>query len=117
MARRETMICGRLIGGVALSAALLMPGLGSAQGDIEAGRAKAYTCLGCHAVEGYRNAYPSYRVPKLGGQHAGYLVSSLKAYRSGARQHTTMQALASTLSDEDIQDIAAYFASRGPEGQ
>jgi cytochrome c553 len=111
------MNCGRLIGGAALALALLMPGTGAAQGDIEAGRAKAYTCLGCHAVEGYRNAYPSYRVPKLGGQHQSYIVSSLKAYKSGARQHTTMQALASTLSEQDIQDIAAYFASRGPEGQ
>ena len=111
------MICGRLIGGVALGVALLMPGLSTAQGDIEAGRAKAYTCLGCHAVEGYRNAYPSYRVPKLGGQHQSYIASALEAYKSGARQHNTMQALASTLSDQDIQDIAAYFASRGPEGQ
>lgn len=110
------MIWGRLIGGVALGLVLL-PGVSSAQGDIESGRAKAYTCLGCHAVEGYRNAYPSYRVPKLGGQHPEYIVSALEAYRSGDRQHNTMQALASTLSDEDIQDIAAYFASRGPEGQ
>lgn len=110
------MICGRLIGGAFLGL-LLFTGAASAQGDIEAGRAKAYTCLGCHAVEGYRNAYPSYRVPKLGGQHPEYIASALKAYQSGDRQHTTMQALASTLSDQDIQDIAAYFASRGPEGQ
>ena len=110
------MICGRLIGGVILGL-LLLPGVSSAQGNIESGRAKAYTCLGCHAVEGYRNAYPSYRVPKLGGQHPEYIASALKAYRNGDRKHTTMQALASTLSDEDIQDIAAYFASRGPEGQ
>jgi cytochrome c553 len=95
---------------------LALPGVSVAQGDIEAGRAKAYTCLGCHGVDGYRNAYPSYRVPKLGGQHAEYLVSALQAYKNGDRQHATMQALAATLSEQDMQDIAAYFESAGREG-
>ncbi|MDR9413435.1 MAG: c-type cytochrome [Spiribacter sp.] len=98
--------------------ALLMlglPGLAAAEGDISAGRDKAYTCMGCHAVDGYRNAYPSYRVPKLGGQHAEYIVLALKAYKAGDRQHGTMQALASTLSEQDMEDIAAYFASAGQE--
>ena len=94
---------------------LALPGIALAQGDIEAGRAKAYTCLGCHGVEGYRNAYPSYRVPKLGGQHAEYIVSALQAYKNGDRQHATMQALAATLSDQDMQDIAAYFEAAGRE--
>ncbi|MDR9406683.1 MAG: cytochrome c [Spiribacter sp.] len=94
---------------------LLAPALSTAQGDIEAGRAKAYTCLGCHGVDGYRNAYPSFRVPKLGGQHAAYIVSALKAYQAGDREHVTMQAIAGTLSEEDMQDIAAYFAAGGEE--
>ncbi len=100
----------------ALAAALWVlgfPSLSVAQGDIEAGRAKAYTCLGCHGVAGYRNAYPSYRVPKLGGQHSEYLVSALKAYKNGDRQHATMQALSATLSEQDMQDIAAYFEAAG----
>lgn len=105
---------------VALAAGLTMflaPALSMAQGDIEAGRAKAYTCLGCHGVDGYRNAYPSFRVPKLGGQHAAYIVSALKAYKAGDREHTTMQALAGTLSEQDMQDIAAYFEAAGRGGQ
>lgn len=81
-----------------------------AEGDPAAGARKAVTCLGCHGVEGYRNAYPSYHVPKLGGQHAAYLVSALQAYKDGLRSHGTMQAQASQLSEQDMQDIAAYFA-------
>ncbi|WP_407826367.1 c-type cytochrome [Spiribacter onubensis] len=95
---------------------LALPGVSAAQGNIEAGRAKAYTCLGCHAVEGYRNAYPSYRVPRLGGQHQEYLVSALQAYKNGDRQHATMQALAATLSEQDMLDIAAYFEAEGRGG-
>ncbi len=79
-------------------------------GDPQAGRDKAVTCVGCHGVPGYRNSYPSFRVPKLGGQHADYLVSALKAYRDGERGHQTMQAQARQLSEQDMQDIAAYFA-------
>ena len=82
-----------------------------AEGDPAAGRLKAETCLGCHAVTGYYNDYPTYHVPKLGGQSAGYIESALKAYRSGTRTHGPMQANASDLSNEDIADIAAFMAS------
>ena len=94
---------------VVLGAALLA-GVAQGAGDPAAGKQKAVTCLGCHGVPGYRNSYPSFRVPKLGGQHAGYLVSALKAYRDGQRDHQTMQAQARQLSEQDMQDIAAYFA-------
>lgn len=77
------------------------------------GKELAYTCLGCHGIAGYRNAYPSYRVPKLGGQHPEYILSALKAYRSGEREHPTMRAQAASLSDQDMQDIANYFAGYG----
>ncbi len=81
-----------------------------AAGDPEAGYYKAQTCLGCHASPGYSNVYPTYKVPKLGGQHAEYLESALRAYAAGQRDHPTMLANAASLSDEDIADIAAYFA-------
>jgi len=84
-----------------------------AEGNPEAGKDLAYTCLGCHGIEGYRNAYPSYRVPKLGGQKAGYLEIALKGYRAGTRKHPTMAAQATSLSDQDIADVAAYLASIG----
>lgn len=86
-----------------------------AEGDPEAGEKKATTCLGCHGVEGYRNSYPSYRVPKLGGQKASYIVSALQAYKNGERSHKTMQSQAANLSEQDMQDIAAYFAQAGEE--
>lgn len=84
-----------------------------ADGDAAAGKELGYTCLGCHGIEGYRNAYPSYRVPKLGGQKAGYLEIALKAYRDGTRKHPTMVAQATSLTDQDIADVAAYLASIG----
>jgi len=84
-----------------------------AEGDVEAGKELAYTCLGCHGIEGYRNAYPSYRVPKLGGQKAAYLEIALQGYRDDKRTHPTMTGQASSLSDQDIADVAAYLASIG----
>ena len=80
-------------------------------GDAEAGKTKALTCMGCHAIDGYNNVYPSYRVPRLGGQHEAYIIAALMAYKTGQRDHNTMQAQAATLSDQDMKDIAAYFTS------
>jgi len=96
------------------SAALLLSmGPANAAGDAEAGAKKAHTCLGCHGVEHYVNTYPTYKVPRVAGQHEAYIVSALQAYRSKARGHLTMQANAANLTDQDIADIAAYFASKG----
>ena len=92
-------------------ACALLASPAAAQGNAERGAKLAYTCLGCHGIEGYRNAYPSYRVPKLGGQKAAYLVAALQGYRDGSREHPTMQAQASSMSDEEMQDLAAYFSS------
>ena len=82
------------------------------QGDAKHGKAISYTCLGCHGIEGYKNAYPMYSVPKLEGQRPEYLAAALHEYKSGDREHLTMHAQASTLSDQDIADIAAYFAGK-----
>jgi cytochrome c553 len=79
-------------------------------GNPDHGRDLANTCLGCHGVAGYRNAYPNYAVPKLEGQHPEYIVLALQAYRSGERSHLTMHSQASSLSDQDMTDIAAYFS-------
>lgn len=99
---------------IAFAAAILAFGAFSplpaqAQDAVESGEALAYTCFGCHGIDGYRNAYPSYRVPKLGGQKAGYIETALKAYRAGDRSHPTMQAQGGSLSDDDIAVLAAYF--------
>ena len=88
-----------------------------AEGDVAAGKEIGYTCLGCHGIEGYRNAYPSFRVPKLGGQKAGYLEIALKGYRAGTRKHPTMVAQASSLTDQEIADVAAAcVACHGQNG-
>ena len=78
--------------------------------DAERGARLAYTCLGCHGIPNYKNAYPNYRVPKLRGQHPEYLVIALQAYRSGERSHATMHANASSWSDQDLVDMAAFLA-------
>lgn len=92
-------------------AGLLVAGAAHAEGDPEKGRYAAQTCLGCHGIADQANVYPTYKVPKLGGQHSEYIVAALEAYRSGARPHPTMQAQARALTEQEIQDIAAYFAS------
>ncbi|MBB3779765.1 cytochrome c553 [Xanthomonas arboricola] len=71
----------------------------------------AYTCQGCHGVTGYKNAYPSYRVPKIGGQSSQYLTQALTEYRQGKRKHPTMQAQAQSFSEQDIADISAYLST------
>ncbi len=86
-----------------------------AAGDVQAGKTKAYTCTGCHGIPGYNNVYPTYKVPKIGGQNYAYLVAALKAYRNGERDHATMELQASSLNDGDIEDVSAYFASLGKE--
>jgi cytochrome c553 len=98
-----------------LASCAQLPQFAFAEGSAERGEALAYTCFGCHGIEGYRNAYPSYRVPKLGGQKAAYLVAAVKGYRDGIRQHPTMHAQAQSLSDQDIEDVAAYLATLGTE--
>ena len=90
--------------------ALLAAPVALAAGDVEAGRLKANTCMGCHGIPGYNNVYPTYRVPMIGGQSADYLTAALHAYKSGERSHKTMQGQAMSLSDQDIADIAAYLA-------
>jgi len=82
-------------------------------GDAERGRKLAYTCMGCHGIENYKNAYPKYSVPKLAGQSAIYIAAALAEYEAGARWHPTMKGLASTLSAQDRADLAAWF--QGPE--
>lgn len=94
-----------------LIAALVSPGTAQAAGDPKAGRTTAYTCTGCHGIPGYKNVYPTYNVPKIAGQNYEYLVTALKAYRSGERAHATMKLQARALSDQEIEDVAAYFAS------
>ncbi len=97
--------------GLGLLATLSMSNAGAA--DAAKGKVLAYTCHGCHGVPDYKNAYPVYRVPKLGGQNEAYIVSALNAYATGDRPHPTMYAQASTLTPEERADIAAFLHAEG----
>jgi len=82
-----------------------------AKGDAAAGKQLTYTCQGCHGVTGYKNAYPNYHVPRIGGQSEQYLLNALTEYKKGSRKHPTMQAQAQSFSDQDIANIAAYLST------
>src|SRR5882757_10417563 len=101
-----------LAGVTALSA--ILPLSAHAAGDPVIGQKKFYTCVGCHGIENYKNAYPDYDVPKLRHQNAAYIIFALQEYKSGERPHPTMHAQASSLSDQDMEDIAAYLQGGDP---
>jgi len=84
-----------------------------AEGDAENGAVVGYSCLGCHGIEGYNNAYPAYHVPRLGGQKRAYVENALRAYRDGTRKHPTMGAQGGSLSDSDIANIGAWLENFG----
>lgn len=100
---------------LAAAAAVLLPaGVAHAQdikGDPEAAKAKISMCTGCHAIAGYRASFPTvYRVPLIAGQKEQYLINALNAYRKGDRDHPTMRGIAGELTDQDIADLAAFYA-------
>jgi cytochrome c553 len=107
---RSTNRYALLAAGLALAAAFAAQAQTPA-GSAERGKQLTYTCQGCHGVTGYKNAYPTYSVPKITGQSAEYIAASLLEYRKGARKHPTMQAQAQSFSEQDIADIAAYLSS------
>lgn len=116
--RNTLKVGGRLCRAMLLTmtAFVAVPGaVALADGDAAVGGEKAYTCLGCHGVKHYINTYPTYHVPRIAGQNREYLVAALHAYRDQTRSHPTMQANASLLTDQDIEDIAAWFAAQGAE--
>jgi|SRR5579864_5019986 cytochrome c553 len=83
---------------------------GAPTGDPVAGERKTQMCSGCHGIDGWRTAYPEvYGVPKIGGQHPAYIVKALQEYKSGERSHPSMRAIAASLSDQDMADLAAYY--------
>ena len=83
-------------------------------GNPKAAQNKVEQCIGCHGIPEYKTGYPEvYRVPMLGGQSAKYLQAALQAYKKGDRKHPQMNPNARVLSDQDIADIAAYYAQQG----
>ncbi len=96
---------------VAVACWALLGSVEAQEGDAATGKSKFNTCSGCHSIANYTNTYPTYRVPRLGGQNPQYIVAALKAYQAEQRNHATMHANAATLSEQDMADIAAFIAS------
>jgi len=105
---KMSMLAAAIAIGIPAAGALAQ---GAAAGDAAKGRDKTQMCQGCHGIEGWRTAYPEvYAVPRIAGQHEAYLLRALQGYRSGERSHPSMRAIAATLSDQDMADLAAYYA-------
>ena len=97
-----------------ISIVLALPVPAAETGDAAAGGEKKSMCAGCHGIAGYHTAFPEvYKVPKLGGQHPAYIVKALMAYKSGDRAHPSMRAIAASLSEQDMADLAAYYGGSG----
>ncbi len=85
-----------------------------AKGDAKAGEKKIAMCVGCHGIVGYQASFPEvYKVPKISGQGAKYIVSALNAYKKGERKHPTMRGIGEGLTDQDMADVAAYYEGHG----
>ena len=98
--------------------ALALPLSATAQnapvGNPMAGYQKTAMCSGCHGIEGWRTAFPEvYKVPRIAGQHPAYLVKALQEYKNGDRSHPSMRAIAASLTDKDMADLAAYYGETG----
>lgn len=103
----------KLLTMTALSAVALSAQAADVKGNAEAAQAKVAMCVGCHAIPGYQSSFPEvYKVPMLGGQNAKYIENALQGYKKGDRKHPTMRGIATTLSDQDIADIAAYYGEQ-----
>lgn len=80
--------------------------------DAKAGEKKAAMCIGCHGIPDYKASFPEvFRVPMIAGQNAKYIVASLQQYKKGDRKHPTMRGIAASLSDQDMADLAAFYAN------
>ena len=85
-------------------------------GNAVAAKAKVEMCVGCHGIPGYKATFPEvYRVPMIGGQSAKYIESALNAYKRGDRKHPSMRGIATSLSDQDIADVAAYYSQQSTQ--
>jgi cytochrome c553 len=101
---------------VALAAVPTLSMAQEVKGDAGAGAKKIAMCIGCHGLPGYQASFPMvYKVPKIAGQNAKYIVAALNGYKSGDRKHPTMRAIAASLSDQDIADVAAYYEALGKD--
>ena len=92
------------------------PAAAPAGGGAKSIEAKVAMCIGCHGIKGYQASFPEvHKVPMISGQSAKYIVAALAAYKNGDRKHPTMRGIAESLSEQDMNDIAAYYEQHGKE--
>lgn len=98
---------------IALASLAQVSAAADLKGDATAAKNKVAMCIGCHGIPGYKATFPEvYRVPMLGGQSEKYIAAALNAYKKGERNHPSMVGIAAGLSDQDIADLAAYYAQQ-----
>jgi cytochrome c553 len=103
-----------LVSKLAALAALVGFTTAPAAADIAAGERRAAMCIGCHGIHGYQASFPEvYKVPRISGQNAKYIVASLQAYKKGERRHPTMRGIGTALSDAEMENLAAFYAQHG----
>ena len=101
---------------VALVTSVTAPSVSAQEvkGDAKAGKSKVAMCIGCHGIQGYQASFPEvYKVPMISGQNAKYIVSALNAYQKGERKHPSMRGIASSLTEQDMADMAVYYEASG----
>lgn len=101
----------------ALGSATLSAQAQDVKASAQAGEKKAALCIGCHGIPGYQASFPEiHKVPMISGQGAKYVVAALNAYKKGERKHPTMKSIASTLSDQDMADLGAFYEQQRKGG-
>jgi cytochrome c553 len=106
-------IMKKLIAFLALAGVANFAAAAEVVGNAKAAEHKVAMCIGCHGIPGYKSGFPEvYQVPMLGGQSAKYIESALNAYKKGDRKNPSMRGIAAGLSDQDIADVAAYYAQQ-----
>jgi len=109
--KKTLILCLALLGASAVSMAQ------DVKGDAGAGAKKIAMCIGCHGLPGYQASFPEvYKVPMIAGQNSKYIVAALNGYRSGDRRHPSMRAIARSMSDQDMADVALYYEGLGKAG-
>ena len=108
-----TAIMKKLFALLALAGVVNIATAAEIVGDAKAASNKVAMCIGCHGIPGYKASFPEvYKVPMIGGQSEKYIASALNAYKKGDRNHPSMHGIALSLSDQDVADVAAYYAQQ-----
>ncbi|KQQ87421.1 cytochrome c [Massilia sp. Leaf139] len=108
----------KLLAVLVLAATAGSAGAADVVGNPKAAQSKIEMCIGCHGIPGYKASFPEvYQVPMIGGQSAKYIEAALHAYKKGDRKHPSMRGIATSLSDQDIADVAAYYSQQNAQSR